>query len=204
MAANSNRDSVPWIMLTSHYPLYCSTCANIARENISAASWVGPEFGDGSGTLGVAQLGEQTAGAMQASMLADLEPLMLKYGVDIYAAGHQHQYESMFPVKHGKPTATHFVNPAAPVHFLTGNGGPPGIDLFGIDPARGRGEAASFSNTRSLKFGYGKVHVPNATHFIYQQIANGYLGDKAGAVLDTVVVTQTKHGPFGSSATSQH
>lgn len=79
-----------------------------------------------------AALGEQTAGAMQASMLADLEPLMLKYGVDIYAAGHQHQYESMFPVKHGQPTAKNFVNPAAPVHFLTGNGGPPGIDLFGV------------------------------------------------------------------------
>eukprot|EP01044_Picomonas_judraskeda_P011093 COSAG03_NODE_1479_length_4013_cov_2.618804_3_plen_193_part_00 len=132
-AANANRDSVPWILLTSHYPLYCSTCANIARANISAASWVGPEFGTGvGGALAAAQLGEQTAGAMQASMLADLEPLMLKYGVDIYAAGHQHQYESMFPVKHGRPTAKNFVNPAAPVHFLTGNGGPPGIDLFGV------------------------------------------------------------------------
>ena len=79
-AANANRDSVPWILLTSHYPLYCSTCANIARANISAASWVGPEFGTGvGGALAAAQLGEQTAGAMQASMLADLEPLMLKY-----------------------------------------------------------------------------------------------------------------------------
>jgi hypothetical protein len=31
---------------------------------------------------------------MQSRMLADLEPLMLKYGVDVYAAGHQHQCES--------------------------------------------------------------------------------------------------------------
>lgn len=44
-AANANRANVPWILLTSHYPLYCSTCANIAAANVSAASWVGPEFG---------------------------------------------------------------------------------------------------------------------------------------------------------------
>jgi hypothetical protein len=161
-AANANRAAVPWILLTSHYPLYCSTCANIARANVSAASWVGPEFGGGAGALTAAKPGDQTAGAMQATMLADLEPLMLKYGVDVYAAGHQHQYESMYPVKHGVPTAKHFENPRAPTHFLTGNvsarlelnswfdrsflkdmlclcaqGGPPGIDLFGVDPARG-------------------------------------------------------------------
>lgn len=50
-----------------------------------------PVPAQGAGELASAGPGEQTAGAMQATMLADLEPLMLKYGVDIYAAGHQHQ-----------------------------------------------------------------------------------------------------------------
>ena len=86
MAANANRANVPWILLTSHYPLYCSTCANLARANISAASWAGTETGSHSG-LRAAGPGELTVGGMQASMLADLEPLMLKYGVDVYAAG---------------------------------------------------------------------------------------------------------------------
>eukprot|EP01052_Picozoa_sp_SAG31_P053414 SAG31_NODE_13682_length_853_cov_1.550398_1_plen_202_part_00 len=69
-AANANRAAVPWILMTSHYPLYCSTCANLGRANISAASWVGPEFGPttGSKTMAgehTAQAGEQTVAAMQ-------------------------------------------------------------------------------------------------------------------------------------------
>jgi hypothetical protein len=40
------------------------------------------------------------------------------------------------------------------------------------------------------------VHVPNSTHFIYEQVLNGYGGDKAGEVLERVVVTQTGHGGF--------
>lgn len=36
----------------------------------------------------------------------------------------------------------------------------------------------------------------NSTHFVYQQVLNGYGGDVAGEVLETVVVTQHKHGPF--------
>ena len=68
------------ILLTSHYPLYCSCCANIAKLNVTAASWVGPEFGVHSASgLQTARQGELTVGSMQASMLADLEPLMLKY-----------------------------------------------------------------------------------------------------------------------------
>ena len=59
-----------------------------------------------------------------------------------------------------------------------------------------QGKAAPFSRTRSLKFGYGRVHVPNATHFIYEQVLNGYDGDKAGDILETVVITQAKHGGF--------
>jgi hypothetical protein len=37
------------ILLTSHYPLYCSACDGIAKLNITAASWIGPEFGGGAG-----------------------------------------------------------------------------------------------------------------------------------------------------------
>ena len=80
-AANSNRERVPWILLTSHYPLYCSICANRAANNVSARAWAGAEFGE---AMDVAGPGELTVGAMQQTMLADLEPLMLRYGVDIY------------------------------------------------------------------------------------------------------------------------
>ena len=31
---------------------------------------------------------------------AELEPLMLKYGVDLYFAGHEHNYETTFPIRY--------------------------------------------------------------------------------------------------------
>jgi hypothetical protein len=43
---------------------------------------------------------------------------------------------------------------------------------------------------------YGRVAVPNASHFIYEQVLNGYQGDVAGEVLETVVISQRKHGGF--------
>ena len=87
---------------------------------------------------------------MTRDALADLEPLMLQYGVDIYAAGHQHQYESMYPTKRGVPTQRDFDDPAAPVHILTGNGGPPDID-------RVKGKRSAFSHTQSEAVSYTRV-----------------------------------------------
>ena len=38
-AANSNRDKVPWIIMTSHFPLYCSNCPGNEVEVAFDASW---------------------------------------------------------------------------------------------------------------------------------------------------------------------
>ena len=40
--------------------------------------------------------------------------------------------------------------------------------------------------------------MPNATTFIIEQVLNGWNGSVAGDLIETVVVTQTKHGPFKS------
>ena len=95
------------------------------------AGEVAPSYPDRSLPLGKGRgRREKTVSEMTRDALADLEPLMLQYGVDIYAAGHQHQYESMYPTKRGVPTQRDFDDPTAPVHILTGNGGPPDIDRF--------------------------------------------------------------------------
>ena len=38
--------------------------------------------------------------------------------------------------------------------------------------------------------------MPNATTFIIEQVLNGWNGSVAGDLIETVVVTQSKHGPF--------
>ena len=55
-----------------------------------------------------------------------IEPLLLQYGVDLFVAGHVHDYESTFPVKRCALSSTHCYvgkdlhNPLAPVHVVAG------------------------------------------------------------------------------------
>ena len=55
-----NRSKTPWVIATSHFPLYCTGC--------------------------------RPGGATQdtAKLVPDMEPLFLKYGLDVYLAGHWH------------------------------------------------------------------------------------------------------------------
>ena len=141
----------PWLQKSHSAPnrrfprLYCSQCVD--KADLPASWWVGatselsgalppaqaasdhPASGRGQDRIGPIE-GRQSVGEMTASMLADLEPLMLAHGVDVYAAGHVHAYESVFPTRAGAPTQLNFSQPRAPVHIVTGNGGPPTINWF--------------------------------------------------------------------------
>ena len=61
--ATVDRATTPWVVVVSHYPVFCSGCL--------------------TGT--------------PAGMPAALEPIFIQYGVDLYAAGHWHYYESLWP-----------------------------------------------------------------------------------------------------------
>lgn len=53
--------------------------------------------------------------------LYPLEPLFLKYGVDVYLFGHAHAYERNFPVYGGLDTPIitfNYTDPFAPIHIL--------------------------------------------------------------------------------------
>ena len=82
-AAVANRGDVPWIVLMSHYPMYCSS------DTLS-----GPlhDDGQGDGPAGDFKGCWSYAGRI-AEVRGDLEPLMTRYGVDAYFAGHEHDYE---------------------------------------------------------------------------------------------------------------
>eukprot|EP01052_Picozoa_sp_SAG31_P020565 SAG31_NODE_1553_length_7905_cov_3.137330_2_plen_377_part_00 len=133
-----------------------------------------------------------------AGMPAALEPLFLRFGVDIYSAGHWHYYESLFPtvstngpygvpnssVTPPLPTRRSFVDPDAPIYVTAGNGGSPGPD----------GGAGSMPGARfgSEQYGYGRLVAHNASHLTWTQVANR----AAGGVIDYWTVIQHRHGRF--------
>jgi hypothetical protein len=76
------------------------------------------------------------------------------------------------------------VNPQAPVHLLTGAGGPPGSPDTYTTPA-------PFTRATYSSWSYGHITVFNHTHLKYTHFAN-----PNGTVVDTFTIVQESHGPF--------
>ncbi len=116
-----------------------------------------------------------------------LEPLMLKYGVDMYFAGHTHHYQREWPVAHGAPVQKDYMDPRAPVHIQSGIGGVnDGGEAF---PSYIRPYTAY--RDEQLNIAYSRITVHNATHLTFQQL---YAIN--GTALDSFVLVQHSHGPF--------
>lgn len=144
-AAPAQRARVPWIVVATHVPMYCSA---IGQEGVGGDS------------------------------RKDIEPLLLEAGVDVYFYGHVHAYEATWPVANGTVTRT-LVSPPAPVHVLTGAGGPPGSpDAFNAS------SPADFTRATYEKWSYGRLEV-NATHLTYSQVDNAH-----GGVVDSFTIVQ--------------
>jgi len=173
-AAAKNREAVPWIVVMSHYPMYCTSNSlasgrhNDGQEDILEDSWTQDCWSYG--------------GKIQ-QVRDDLEPLYAEHGVDLYLAGHEHNYESMYPVLNSTVASQTFIDPSAPVHFTSGAGGAPGLDTFG--------PSADFIRNRLSDWGYGRITAYNATHFTYEHILNA-----DGSLFDSVTVIKSSHGPY--------
>jgi hypothetical protein len=153
-AAAANRDAVPWIVVMSHYPIYCSS-----------VTLAGPLHNDGQGDEDPGKFtGCWSYGSEIQQVRADLEPLFQQYRVDMYLAGHEHDYESIWPITNNTVTARSFVNPAAPVHVVTGAGGAPALDKFG-DPG-------PFTRKQLSAWGYGRLVTSNASELVYEHYLN--------------------------------
>ena len=96
------------------------------------------------------------------SRLYALEPLMDKYGIQVYLAGHEHNYERLYPILNGSWTAS-YDRPGRPVHVLTGAGGAYSKDPFGPE--------APWDAARSSEWSYSDITV-NKTHFALKQRLN--------------------------------
>jgi len=173
-AASQNRDAVPWIIVSSHYPMYC-TSNSLASPKLHND---GPEDDDDE----VNQHCWSYGGSIQ-EVRDDLEPLFAEHGVDFYFAGHEHNYESSWPVLNSTSVRKSFDEPEGPVHFVTGAGGAPSLDTFD--------DSADFVRKRLSAWGYGRITAHNATHFTYDHVLNSN-----GSIYDSVTVVKSHHGPY--------
>ena len=174
-AAHANRGKVPWILVGSHYPIYCTS-----------RTLAGGLHDDGQGEEGVEDSQNCWSYAGEIQRVRDeLEPLFARYGVDVYFAGHEHDYESTWPVMNSTVLDRSFVDPAGPVHFTTGAGGAPSLDKFGT--------AAAFTRKRLSAWAYGRLTVTNASYLRYDHILNS-----DDSIYDTVEILKTAHVAYAA------
>ena len=188
-AANKNRAAVPWIVAMSHFPLYCSNCPAPGTEpgdwwNSDVCEFTGHDQTcvDPEAEAPAAPTRKEGA-ASNKDMVPDFEPLFFKYGVDVYASGHIHDYEYLYPIWNNTALQKNFTNPVGPVHLVTGNGGPPSASRFW--------NIQDWSYTHSTVYSYTRMVAYNATTMAWIQIANN-----DSRVLEELIVTQHSHGSF--------
>jgi acid phosphatase type 7 len=98
----------------------------------------------------------------------NIESLLGKYKVDIVFSGHYHAYELTCPVYdntcRSDPLPGGLQKAKAPVHIMVGSAGAD-VDNVGYYDVPWRVEA-------QLEYGYGRVHVHNATHAKWEFVRN--------------------------------
>ncbi len=195
--AQVDREVTPWIVAMAHFPLYCSNCPAPGKE---PGVWWDSEYceyvGHDEKCVVPDEFVEKTMrganGLTNSMVVPDFEPIFMKYGVDIYASGHVHDYEWTYPIYNNKKVGTDFQNMKAPLHLVSGNGGPPSPSSFAKfeewSYLHSTEDIAKDPNT----FGsYTIMTAYNSTSMKWTQIANS-----DGRVLDELVITQDSHGQF--------
>jgi hypothetical protein len=197
-----DRSRTPWVLVAAHMPIQCSS---ITYDGAFVSEAQRLEVALGAAPADVAARAPYkgcvgTGVSNTEASRRDMEPLFLRFGVDIFACGHEHNYESMWPTKDLQPVQKDFNAPRAPVYVVEGAGGAPALDLFG--------GPAPFTRLQDSSWGWGHVTVHNATHLTWDRVANDLCRDQcqggncppcgvpAGTVQDSWTIYQPKHGPF--------
>lgn len=143
--AAANRDRVPWIVVYAHRPIYCST-NDYYDCKVAGPTHIGPA----------------------------IEPLLAEFKVDLFVAGHLHNYERSYPVMNGTVVSTSYENATAPVHVVVGMAGcDEGLTNTWSSPS------PSWSVVRRATLGYGRLvaHNRRTLSFEYVLSANGTVVD---------------------------
>lgn len=119
-----------------------------------------------------------TCSSEAARLRSVLEPLLVKYKVDLYLSSHVHAYERTFRVLNGSVCTLDGTAECGPVHILNGDAGDPPLQYADL-PAR-------FTAQRHpSQPGYGELMV-NATTLQYRQ-----LDALSGLATDQLLLTKT-------------
>lgn len=148
--ANQNREDIPWIVVMSHKPLYCSTDPKY--------SW---DDSDHSNNINCYKQSKFTR--------SKVEEIFYSHKVDLIISAHVHNYERdsaiyqnrTFPSEY-EDFHTHH-NPTAPVHILSGIAG----NDHGYESLPDSKQ--EWFKYGSIVYGYGKLTVLNSTHIYWEQ-----------------------------------
>lgn len=175
-----NRMKTPWLVVMGHRPLYCSGGGDCDHD--ATTNRMGIDIGTGDRAYG-------------------LEELFYTHGVDLYLAGHEHNYERMYdiaplfnvaePWLSGITTKSTY-NPTSTTHITTGSAG----NVEDHDPFER--PAPERTAKRLLTYGWSKMSVFNDTHILWQQIQTDKNEPSStwGTVVDETWIIQHHHGPF--------
>jgi len=140
---------------------------------------------------------EETVGEAQMKNIKALMPLLKKYGVDIYDAGHVHDYAATWPMCDGDvckdasgfPLKS-YKNPKGTIHITEGNGGVPGVS--------GKNDVqncpignSSWCRVHGHGGNHGIISVQSNSVLVYEHVEN-----PTGKTTDVMKVSQKNHGPF--------
>ena len=134
-----------------------------------------------------------TVGDALRTSRSALEPLLDKYGVDLYMAGHIHSYSVSWPIKNGAVAKQSLVDPQGGVHVLEGQGGVPDRKSDSASWIN-RLKNCSGANFRICGTGgaYGRLLTSNASVLVYEHVEN-----PTGVVSDRWAITRTKSNGAG-------
>jgi hypothetical protein len=120
-------------------------------------------------------------GGFNAALRELLEPLLLKFQVDLYFSGHVHWYERLFPVINGNVIQRDYNDPASPVYIVNGAGG----NIEG--PAKGGNVTEPTAYLNKVNFGFGQLSIESASQATWR-----FFRADTGAVDDQITLVKRR------------
>lgn len=102
--------------------------------------------------------------------------------MDLFVAGHLHNFERTWPVFKGNVTATSYADPAAPVHVVVGMAG----DNEGL-LNRWMNATPAWRAHKDSQLGYARLHFQDKSTMKFD-----YVLSDSGAIVDSFTITKTE------------